>query len=132
MAQIISYRVLSNFDANNGATHVEGRVHFEHAASAEEAAEKTTEYLKSWGYTNIKITESRPETNAEKYGKRFAHWDNGDFSLPVVTPDSEMLGNIEKTPAATHADDDGVAQVLAAPAQQKTPAAKVEFTDDLF
>jgi hypothetical protein len=48
---------------------VEGRVHFELAETREEAENKTREYLESWGYTDIKITDAHEETEEEKYGK---------------------------------------------------------------
>lgn len=70
---IVSWRITCNFKANKGETFVEGRLHFEHAASKEEAEAKTTAYLESQGYTDITITDCHEETWEEKYRKLPKH-----------------------------------------------------------
>lgn len=70
---IVSWRITCNFVANKGVTFVEGRVHFEHAASREEAESKTRSYLESQHYTDIVITDCHEETWEEKYRKLPRH-----------------------------------------------------------
>lgn len=66
---IVSWRVKCNFVANKGKTFVEGRVHFELAASKDEAEGKTRKYLEEMHYTDIVITDCHEETWEEKYHK---------------------------------------------------------------
>lgn len=65
------WRTLSSFTHSDRtrSVRVEGRVHFELASSREEAEKRTREYLESWGYTDIVITDAHVETEEEKYGK---------------------------------------------------------------
>ena len=70
---IVSWRITCNFRANKGVTFVEGRIHFEHAASREEAESKTRVYLESQHYTDIEITDCHEETWEEKYRKLPKH-----------------------------------------------------------
>lgn len=63
------WRTLCSFDANGGATHVDGRVHFELAETEEEAKSATRKYLESWGYLNIDVYKAWIETWDEKYKK---------------------------------------------------------------
>lgn len=63
------WRTKCDFDAYQGKVHVEGRVHFELAETAEEATEMSIAYLESCHYTNVKVTECHAETEEEKYGK---------------------------------------------------------------
>lgn len=70
---IVSWRITCNFTANKGETFVEGRIHFEHAASKEEAEAKTIRYLESQRYGDIVITDCHEETWEEKYRKLPKH-----------------------------------------------------------
>ena len=70
---IVSWRITCNFTANKGETFVEGRIHFEHAASKEEAEAKTIRYLESQHYGDIVITDCHEETWEEKYRKLPKH-----------------------------------------------------------
>lgn len=70
---IVSWRITCNFTANKGETFVEGRIHFEHAASKEEAEAKTIRYLESQHYGDIVITDCHEETWDEKYRKLPKH-----------------------------------------------------------
>lgn len=70
---IVSWRITCNFTANKGETFVEGRLHFEHAASKEEAEAKTIRYLESQHYGDIVITDCHEETWDEKYRKLPKH-----------------------------------------------------------
>lgn len=80
------WRTICNFDANRGVTHVEGRVHFELAETKEEAISKSTEYLESCYYTNIRVVECRPETEDEKYKKELRWASVPEVPEPVSEP----------------------------------------------
>lgn len=111
------YRTTSSFDAHEGKTHVEGRLHVELAASPEEAIAKTTAYLESWHYTNIKVTECHVETELEKYNKKFALWNGGGVDI-ASGADKFVVNELKQLPkAAPHKEKDAVAQV---------------YSDDLF
>lgn len=119
------YRTTSSFDAHKGKTHVEGRLHVELAASPEEAIAKTTAYLESWHYTNIKVTECHAETELEKYNKKFALWNGGGVDI-AAGEDKFVVNELKQLPkAAPHKEKDAVAQVAAAHAAQV-------YSDDLF
>ena len=62
------YRTVCSF-TYRGEIRVEGRVHFELAESADDARLKSVQYLESCGYTDVSVTESRLETEEEKYGR---------------------------------------------------------------
>ena len=68
------YRTTCSFDAHGGRTHVEGRLHVELADSPEGATAKSIAYLESCHYTNVKVHECHPESDAEKYTKARAIW----------------------------------------------------------
>lgn len=123
------YRTTSSFDAHKGKTHVEGRLHVELAASPEEAIAKTTAYLESWHYTNIKVTDCHVESDLEKYNKKFAIW-NGGVDVAAAGVDNFVVNELKGLPAAPHKEADAVAQVLAAPKQKPAPAPV--YSDDLF
>ena len=89
---------------------VNGRIHVELAWTPEEAAQKTTEYLKWWHYTNIKITEVHPESDFEKYTREGALWNGGGVDAAAAGKDKTAVQQLSAKPAA--------------PAE--------EFTDDLF
>ena len=79
------WRTKCDFDAYQGKVHVEGRVHFELAETAEEATAMSIAYLESCHYTNVKVTECHAETEEEKYGK----------ALPKLEEDSVQVKNPE-------------------------------------
>ena len=110
MAKMQFYRVICDFDAHGGRVRVNGRIHVELAWTPEEAAQKTTEYLKWWHYTNIKITEVHPESDFEKYTREGALWNGGGVDAAAAGKDKTAVQQLSAKPAA--------------PAE--------EFTDDLF
>lgn len=89
---------------------VNGRIHVELALTPEEAAQKTTEYLKWWHYTNIKITGVHPESDFEKYAKEGAVWNGGSVDAASAGKDKTAVQQLSATPSASTG----------------------EFTDDLF
>lgn len=102
------WRTKCNFDAYEGKAHVEGRVHFELAETAEEATAMSIAYLKICHYTNIEVTDCHAETEEEKYGKK--------------------LPKLEEVQAEKEAPS--VKDEIPKPAAAKQAGA--EFTDDLF
>lgn len=104
---ISSWRITCNFRANKGETFVEGRIHFEHAASKEEAEAKTTAYLESQHYTDIEITESHEETWDEKYRKLPVHPALAAERAPKPVPKPEPAPQPKAAP-----EDDGASDEL--------------------
>lgn len=88
------YRIKCSFIYKDGIK-VEGRICFEMAQDEEEARQKVTEYLQSWGYTDIEIAECRPETEAEKYQKE-----------PQQPPPDTAAPAVPKEPAVVEDSDE--------------------------
>lgn len=83
------WRTKCDFDAYEAKVHVEGRVHFELAETAEEATAMSIAYLESCHYTNVEVTECHAETEEEKYDK----------VLPKLEEDSVKVKNPEPVAA---------------------------------
>lgn len=80
------WRTKCNFDAYEGRAHVEGRVHFELAETAEEATAMSIAYLKSCHYTNVEVTECHAETEEEKYGKVLPNSEEDSVQDEIIKP----------------------------------------------
>ena len=98
---IKSWRTVSSFTHSDRerSVRVEGRVHFELAESREEAEARTREYLQSWDYKDIVITDVHEETGEEKYGKGhpFANMPVENIESVEVKHEETKVQEIEET-----------------------------------